>query len=83
MPKWKEGGCRVLGLWQSGVFPAVPPMFENPKTEKVSQVAGSPLVLSCDVTGVPAPAVSWLKERMPVGKCISSFQRRIFLSVLP
>uniref|UniRef100_M3YMQ2 Hemicentin 2 n=1 Tax=Mustela putorius furo TaxID=9669 RepID=M3YMQ2_MUSPF len=44
----------------------VPPVFENPKTEKVSQVAGSPLVLSCDVTGVPAPAVSWLKDRMPV-----------------
>ncbi|KAF3821003.1 hypothetical protein GH733_011156 [Mirounga leonina] len=44
----------------------VPPTFENPKTEKVSQVAGSPLVLSCDVTGVPAPAVTWLKDRMPV-----------------
>uniref|UniRef100_A0A7N5KTI0 Hemicentin 2 n=1 Tax=Ailuropoda melanoleuca TaxID=9646 RepID=A0A7N5KTI0_AILME len=44
----------------------VPPTFENPKMEKVSQVAGSPLVLSCDVTGVPAPSVSWLKDRMPV-----------------
>ncbi|XP_072634432.1 hemicentin-2 isoform X2 [Canis lupus baileyi] len=44
----------------------VPPTFENPETERVSQVAGSPLVLSCDVTGVPAPAVTWLKDRMPV-----------------
>ncbi|XP_032334547.1 hemicentin-2 isoform X3 [Camelus ferus] len=44
----------------------VPPTFENPKTETVSQVAGSPLVLSCDVTGVPAPTVTWLKDRMPV-----------------
>ncbi|XP_014387685.1 PREDICTED: LOW QUALITY PROTEIN: hemicentin-2 [Myotis brandtii] len=44
----------------------VPPTFENPKTETVSQVAGSPLVLTCDVTGVPAPRVTWLKDRMPV-----------------
>ncbi|XP_055255516.1 hemicentin-2 isoform X3 [Moschus berezovskii] len=44
----------------------VPPTFENPETETVSQVAGSPLVLSCDVTGVPAPTVTWLKDRMPV-----------------
>ncbi|XP_058997342.1 hemicentin-2 [Mustela lutreola] len=48
-----------------------PPVFENPKTEKVSQVAGSPLVLSCDVTGVPAPAVSWLKDRMPVESSVA------------
>lgn len=45
-------------------------MFENPKTETVSQVAGSPLVLTCDVTGVPAPTVTWLKDRMPVGEFI-------------
>ncbi|XP_039085354.1 hemicentin-2 [Hyaena hyaena] len=44
----------------------VPPTFENPKTERVSQVAGSPLVLNCDVTGVPPPTVTWLKDRMPV-----------------
>ncbi|XP_076984267.1 hemicentin-2 [Tamandua tetradactyla] len=44
----------------------VPPKFENPKRETVSQVAGSPLVLNCDVTGVPPPMVSWLKDRMPV-----------------
>uniref|UniRef100_A0A2K5KA06 Hemicentin-2 n=1 Tax=Colobus angolensis palliatus TaxID=336983 RepID=A0A2K5KA06_COLAP len=44
----------------------VPPTFENPKTETVSQVAGSPLVLTCDVSGIPAPTVTWLKDRMPV-----------------
>ncbi|XP_073909095.1 hemicentin-2 isoform X2 [Castor canadensis] len=44
----------------------VPPTFEKPKTETVSQVAGSPLVLVCDVFGVPAPTVTWLKNRMPV-----------------
>ncbi|XP_063100238.1 hemicentin-2 isoform X2 [Cavia porcellus] len=44
----------------------VPPMFENPKTETVSQVAGRALVLTCDVSGVPAPTVTWLKDRMPV-----------------
>ncbi|XP_012372192.1 hemicentin-2 [Octodon degus] len=44
----------------------VPPTFENPKMETVSQVAGRPLVLTCDVSGVPAPTVTWLKDRMPV-----------------
>ena len=39
----------------------------------VSRVAGSPLVLSCDVTGVPAPAVTWLKDGMPVGESISPY----------
>uniref|UniRef100_A0A5G2Q6R4 Hemicentin-2 n=1 Tax=Sus scrofa TaxID=9823 RepID=A0A5G2Q6R4_PIG len=49
----------------------VPPTFENPKTEIVSQTAGSPLVLSCDVTGVPAPTVTWLKDRMPVESSVA------------
>ncbi|KAB0366601.1 hypothetical protein FD754_010757, partial [Muntiacus muntjak] len=49
----------------------VPPTFENPETETVSQVAGSPLVLSCDVTGVPAPTVTWLKDRMPVESSVA------------
>ncbi|XP_012495163.1 PREDICTED: hemicentin-2 [Propithecus coquereli] len=49
----------------------VPPTFENPKTETVSQVAGSPLVLTCDVSGVPAPTVTWLKDRMPVESSVT------------
>ncbi|CAK6433530.1 unnamed protein product [Pipistrellus nathusii] len=49
----------------------VPPTFENPQTETVSQVAGSPLVLTCDVTGVPAPSVTWLKDRMPVESSVA------------
>lgn len=36
--------------------------------ETVSQVAGRPLVLACDVSGIPAPTVTWLKDRMPVGE---------------
>ncbi|XP_038601048.1 LOW QUALITY PROTEIN: hemicentin-2 [Tachyglossus aculeatus] len=44
----------------------VPPAFENPQTETVSQAAGSPLVLSCDVSGVPAPTVIWLRDRLPI-----------------
>lgn len=48
----------------------MPPTFEDPKAEAVSQVAGSPLVLTCDVIGVPAPTVTWLKDRMPVGEFI-------------
>uniref|UniRef100_A0A5F8HEY5 Hemicentin-2 n=1 Tax=Monodelphis domestica TaxID=13616 RepID=A0A5F8HEY5_MONDO len=46
----------------------VPPIFENPEKETLSQVAGNPLVLVCDVAGVPAPTVTWLKDRMPVGE---------------
>ncbi|KAM9207753.1 hemicentin-2 [Dugong dugon] len=49
----------------------VPPTFENPKMETVSQVAGSSLVLTCDVTGVPAPTVTWLKDRMPVESSVA------------
>uniref|UniRef100_F6QD70 Hemicentin 2 n=1 Tax=Ornithorhynchus anatinus TaxID=9258 RepID=F6QD70_ORNAN len=46
----------------------VPPAFENPQTETVSQAAGGPLVLSCDVSGVPAPTVTWLRDRLPIGE---------------
>ncbi|XP_066112042.1 hemicentin-2 isoform X1 [Saccopteryx bilineata] len=49
----------------------VPPAFENPKPETVNQVAGKPLVLTCDVTGVPAPTVTWLKDRMPVESSVA------------
>uniref|UniRef100_A0A8C0DZX9 Hemicentin-2 n=1 Tax=Balaenoptera musculus TaxID=9771 RepID=A0A8C0DZX9_BALMU len=66
--------CEALnaaGFWESGFSPAVPPTFDNPKTETVSQVAGSPLVLSCDVTAVPAPSVTWLKDRMPVESSVA------------
>lgn len=49
-------------------FPTVPPTFERAETEIVSQVAGRPLVLVCDVSGIPAPTVTWLKDRMPVGE---------------
>ena len=51
----------------------MPPTFENPETETVSPVAGSTLVLSCDVTGVPAPTVTWLKDRRPVGESLSPY----------
>lgn len=72
-PERKEVGGQVLAFWGPGFSPAVPPTFENPRTEMVSQVAGSPLVLTCDVTGVPAPAVTWLKDRLPIGECVTSF----------
>ncbi|KAM6170210.1 hemicentin-2 [Rhynchocyon petersi] len=49
----------------------VPPTFENPNMETVSQLAGRPLALNCDVTGVPAPTVTWLKDRMPVESSVA------------
>lgn len=49
-------------------FPTVPPTFERAETEIVNQVAGRPLVLVCDVSGIPAPTVTWLKDRVPVGE---------------
>lgn len=34
--------------------------------EEMGAVVNSTVVLHCDVTGHPAPAVSWLKDRQPV-----------------
>ncbi|CAL8343147.1 unnamed protein product [Lota lota] len=46
----------------------VPPFILDSEgyMEEVVAVLGAPAVLHCDVTGHPAPAVSWLKDGLPV-----------------
>lgn len=34
--------------------------------EEVGAVVNSSVVLHCDVTGHPAPVISWLRDRQPV-----------------
>ncbi|KAM6193100.1 hemicentin-2 [Sarcoramphus papa] len=43
-----------------------PPGIEDPQQETLDADMGSPLVLTCRVTGVPAPAVTWLKDGSPL-----------------
>ncbi|KAM6117600.1 hemicentin-2 [Phoenicopterus ruber ruber] len=43
-----------------------PPGIEDPRQETLDADIGSSLVLTCQVTGVPAPAVTWLKDGSPL-----------------
>ncbi|KAM9594340.1 hemicentin-2 isoform 4-T4 [Morphnus guianensis] len=43
-----------------------PPGIQDPEQEVLDADVGSPLVLTCQVTGVPAPAVTWLKDGNPL-----------------
>ncbi|XP_059684707.1 hemicentin-2 [Gavia stellata] len=43
-----------------------PPGIEDPQQETLDADMGSPLVLTCQVTGVPTPAVTWLKDGNPL-----------------
>ncbi|KAM9271186.1 hemicentin-2 [Morus bassanus] len=43
-----------------------PPGTEDPRQETLDADMGSPLVLTCQVTGVPAPTVTWLKDGSPL-----------------
>ncbi|XP_074968536.1 hemicentin-2 [Phalacrocorax aristotelis] len=43
-----------------------PPGTEDPLQETLDADMGSPLVLTCQVTGVPAPTVTWLKDGSPL-----------------
>ncbi|XP_062447296.1 hemicentin-2 [Rhea pennata] len=45
----------------------VPPGIEDPRQETLDAAMGSPLVLTCEVTGTPVPTVTWLKDGRPLG----------------
>ncbi|XP_074017166.1 hemicentin-2 [Numenius arquata] len=42
------------------------PGIEEPQQETVDADVGSPLILTCQVTGVPAPTITWLKDGSPL-----------------
>ncbi|KAM8995979.1 hemicentin-2 isoform 2-T2 [Ara ararauna] len=45
----------------------VPPVLESPDTSEEQMVAeGSDVTFTCDATGSPAPAVTWLKDGEPL-----------------
>lgn len=44
---------------------------------------GSPLVLTCQVTGVPAPTVTWLKDGSPLGMCRGGCSARLLSRASP
>ncbi|KAM6047554.1 LOW QUALITY PROTEIN: hemicentin-2 [Theristicus caerulescens] len=43
-----------------------PPGIEHAQQETLDADMGTPLVLTCQVTGVPVPAVTWLKDGIPL-----------------
>ncbi|XP_009950773.1 PREDICTED: LOW QUALITY PROTEIN: hemicentin-2, partial [Leptosomus discolor] len=43
-----------------------PPGIQDPQQETLDADVGTPLVLTCQVTGVPMPAVTWLKDGSPL-----------------
>ncbi|XP_037392153.1 hemicentin-2 isoform X1 [Pygocentrus nattereri] len=45
----------------------VPPVVVGPLHETLAHTLGSRVRLVCDVTGVPTPAVSWLKDGTAIG----------------
>ncbi|XP_068771088.1 hemicentin-2 [Struthio camelus] len=64
-------GCRVAGAVGEAaqtlmLTVQVPPSIEDPQQETLAAAMGSPLVLTCEVTGVPVPAVTWLKDGRPL-----------------
>ena len=60
-----------------------PPGIEDPQQETLDADVGSPLILTCRVTGVPAPAVTWLKDGSPLGMCAGGCRARLPEAVLP
>lgn len=54
--------CPSLLLWS--VPPIITGQVEVP--ENVSVVVKNPIALSCEASGIPLPAISWLKDGQPV-----------------
>lgn len=46
-----------------------PPGIQDSQRETLDADMGTPLVLTCQVTGVPMPTVTWLKDGSPLGMC--------------
>jgi len=54
-----------------------PPGAQDPHQEMLEADMGSPLVLTCQVPGVPMPAVTWLKDGSPLGMCTRGHHARL------
>lgn len=48
------------------LWPVPPVVSGQADVENVSVVVKSPVALSCEASGIPPPAVSWLKDGQPV-----------------
>lgn len=46
-----------------------PPGIQDTQQETLEADVGTPLVLTCRVTGVAVPTVTWLKDGRPLGVC--------------
>ncbi|XP_075384531.1 hemicentin-1 isoform X2 [Tenrec ecaudatus] len=44
----------------------VPPSIEGPGEEAVVETSSNPVTLTCDATGIPPPAITWLKNHKPI-----------------
>lgn len=53
-----------------GIPPSpVPPVLKSPESSKEQMVAeGSDVTFTCEATGSPAPAVTWLKDGKPLAR---------------
>lgn len=57
-------------------FSAVPPRIEGPAEEDIAETLGNPVSFACDATGIPPPALAWLKNGRPIGgAAFPSFSR--------
>ncbi|XP_025019182.1 hemicentin-1 [Python bivittatus] len=44
----------------------VPPTIEGPEQEWINETISNPVTLTCDATGIPPPAITWLKNGKPL-----------------
>lgn len=49
-------------------IPTVPPVLVEPLRESLNYTLGSHVTLLCEVTGIPVPSITWLKDGTLIGK---------------
>lgn len=60
-----------------------PPGIQDPRQETLEGDMGTRLVLTCQVTGVAVPAVTWLKDGSPLGVCAGERCATFSLAAVP
>lgn len=58
----------VLMVSVCSFLPVVPPNIsgQTEVPENVSVVVKNPVALSCEASGIPLPAITWLKDGQPI-----------------